>query len=143
MAGPITAAGGLALRPDDRERLRARAGEAVRRARRHGEALAAITIPLPAGADPTAIAAASRRPGEPWFSYEQSDRDGVALAALGSIAALDASGAQRFARVAERWRALPEQAACDDPDGPRGSGPGAVGGFGFAADGGGAPARAG
>src|SRR3954447_2129450 len=143
MAGPITAAGRLVLRPDDRERLRGRAAEAVRRARRHGEALAAITIPLLRGADPTAIAAASRRPGEPWFSFEQAERDRFALAAIGCAAAIDEHGPQRFARAAARWRALAEHAACDDPDGPRGSGPVAVGGFAFAPDGGGAPHWAG
>src|SRR5690242_1832750 len=136
MAGPLTTVGRSPLRPEDRERLRARAAEAVRRARRRGEALAASTVALPAAADPTAITAASRRPGEPWFSYEQSDRDGFALAALGCVAALDERGPDRFARVAARWRALAERAACDDPDGPRGSGPVAVGGFAFAADGG-------
>jgi isochorismate synthase len=143
MAGPITAAGRLALRPDDRERLRGRAAEAVRRARRHGEALAAVTLRLPRGADPTAIAAASRRAGEPWFSFEQADRDRFALAALGCAAAIDERGPQRFARAAARWRALAEHAACDDPGGPRGSGPVAVGGFAFAADGGGTPHWAG
>src|SRR3954467_12788340 len=139
MAGPITAAGGLALRPDDRERLRARAGEAVRRARPPGQALAAITIPLPRGADPTAIAAASRRPGEPWFSFEQSERDRFALAAVGCAAAIDERGPPRFARAAARWRALAEHAACDDPDGPRGRAPCAGGGSAFAPAGGGAP----
>src|SRR4051795_13778064 len=143
MAGPITAARGLVLRADDRERLRARATEAVRRARRHGEALAAITVPLPRGADPTAIAAASRRTGEPWFSFEQADRDRFALAALGCAAAIGERGPERLARAAARWRALAERAACDDPDGPRGSGPVAVGGFAFAPDGGGAPHWAG
>src|SRR3954468_1734623 len=143
MAGPITAPGRLALRPDDRERLRARAAEAVRRARRHGEALAAITVPLPRGADPTAIAAASRRAGEPWFTFEQADRDRLAVAALGCAAAIDERGPQRFARAAARWRALAERAACDDPVGPRGSGPVAVGGFAFAPDGGAAPHWAG
>src|SRR3954469_17800074 len=143
MAGPITAAGRLVLRPDARERLRGRAAEAVRRARRHGEALAAVTLRLPRGADPTAIAAASRRVGEPWFSFEQADRDRFALAALGCAAAIDERGPQRFARAAARWRALAEHAACDDPGGPRGSGPVAVGGFAFAADGGGTPHWAG
>src|SRR3954454_3067229 len=142
MAG-LTTAGRRALRAEDRERLRSRAVEAVRRARRRGEALAAMTVPLPAGADPTAITAASRRPGEPWFTYEQSDRDGFALATLGCVAPLDEGGPERFARVAARWRALAEHAACDDPDGPRGSGPVAVGGFAFAPDGGGAPHWAG
>src|SRR4051812_15708396 len=143
MAGPITAPGRLALRPDDCERLRARAAEAVRRARRHGEALAAITVPLPARADPVVIAAASRHGTEPWFSFEQSDRDRFALAALGCAAAIDERGPERFARAAAHWRALAERAACDDPDGPRGSGPVAVGGFAFAPDGGGAPHWAG
>jgi menaquinone-specific isochorismate synthase len=143
MAGPITAAGRLALRADDRERLGARAAEAVRRARRRGEALAAITIALPRGADPTAIAAASRRAGEPWFSFEQADRDQFALAALGCATAIDEHGPQRFARAAARWRALAGHAACDDPAGPRGSGPVAVGGFAFADDGGAAPHWAG
>src|SRR3954454_15941773 len=111
MAGPITTAGRPVLRPDDRERLRARAAEAVRRARRHGEALAAVTVGLPGGADPTAIAAASRRAGEPWFSFEQADRDRFALAALGCAAAIDERGPERFAQAAARWRALAEHAA--------------------------------
>src|SRR3954452_3985863 len=143
MAGPITTAGRPVLSPDERDRLRARAVEAVRRARRHGDALPAITIEPPAGADPTAIAAASRRAGEPWFSFEQSDRDRFALAALGCAAAIDERGPERFARAAAHWRALAERAACDDPDGPRGSGPVAVGGFAFAPEGGGAPHWAG
>src|SRR6185312_12767435 len=143
MAGQTRTAGRSVLRPEDRERLRVRAAEAVRRARRHGEALAAITVRMPRDADPVAIAAASRRAGEAWFSFEQADRDRFALAALGCAAALDAEGPERFGHVARRWRALAEHAACDDPDGPRGSGPVAVGGFAFAADGGGAPHWAG
>src|SRR3954467_7247685 len=143
MAGPITTAGRPVLSPDERDRLRARAVEAVRRARRHGDALAAITIELPAGADPTAIAAALRRAGEPWFSFEQADRDRFALAGIGCATAIDERGPDRFARAAARWRALAERAACDDPDGPRGSGPVAVGGFAFAPDGGNAPHWAG
>src|SRR4051812_50068709 len=143
MAGPITARGRLARPPDDRGRRRAGAAEAVRRAGRPGEALAAITVPLPRGAAPTAIAAASRRGGEPWFSFEQADRDRFALAALGCAAAIDERGPQRFARAAARWRALAEHAACDDPGGPRGSGPVAVGGLAFAAHGGGPPPPAG
>src|SRR5919206_2737692 len=139
MAGQTTTAGRLALGPDDRERLRARAAGAVRRARRRGEALAAITVAVRGGADPTAIAAASRRDGEPWFSFEQPERDRFAFAGLGCVAAIDERGPERFAAAARRWRALAEHADCDDPEGPRGSGPVAVGGFAFAPDGGGAP----
>jgi salicylate biosynthesis isochorismate synthase/menaquinone-specific isochorismate synthase len=143
MAGQTRTAGRPVLRSEDRERLRGRAAEAVRRARRHGEALAAITVRMPRDADPVAIAAASRRAGEAWFSFEQADRDRFALAGLGCVAAIDEHGPDRFAATARRWRALAERAACDDPDGPRGTGPVAVGGFAFAGDGGGAPHWAG
>ena len=143
MDGQTLSGGRFALAPVDRERLRVRAAEAVRRARRHGEALAAITTALPAGSDPTAIAAASRRSGEPWFSFEQPDRDRFALSGLGVAVAIDERGPQRFARTARRWRDLAAAAACDDPHGPRGSGPVAVGGFAFAPEGGDAPHWAG
>ena len=144
MAGQIGTAGRLVLRPEDRERLRGRAGEAVRRARRHGEALAAITV----------AAAARRRPRRDRRRLAPRRRGVVQLRAgrprpasrspaLGCVAAIDERGPDRFAAAARRWRALAERAACDDPDGPRGSGPVAVGGFAFAADGGGAPHWAG
>jgi salicylate biosynthesis isochorismate synthase/menaquinone-specific isochorismate synthase len=128
----------FALSSADRSRLAEHLERAVRRARRsrRGEALAAVTVALDAGADPTAIAVASRRAGEPWFCLEQPDRDGTALAALGSVAALESHGPKRFADVAGRWRALVADAVCDPPDGPRGSGPVAVGGFAFEAEGG-------
>jgi salicylate biosynthesis isochorismate synthase/menaquinone-specific isochorismate synthase len=128
--------------PADRARLREHLDLAIRRARqgRAGEVLGSATWPLRPGIDPTAVVAASRRPGEPWFVMEQPDRDGTALAALGCAVALEARGEQRFRSVAARWRALAGAAACDPPgDGPRGSGPVAVGGFAFAPEGGQAP----
>jgi salicylate biosynthesis isochorismate synthase/menaquinone-specific isochorismate synthase len=117
----------------DRDRLRVRAGEAVRRARRGGEALLAITVALDPGADPTAIAVASRVGGEDWFCFEHPDRDRFALAALGCAMALEDTGKGRFARVAARWRELVAGGVCDD------GGPVAVGGFAFAPEGGSAP----
>ena len=105
--------------------------------------LAAVTVPLGREVDPTAVAAASRRAGEPWFCLEQPERDRAALAALGCAAALEAGGPDRFTAVARRWRALAANAACDAPDGPRGGGPVAVGGFAFAPEGGRAPHWAG
>src|ERR671929_21258 len=136
MAGSISsvlrAPGGV--RERERERLRGRVAEAVRRARRHGEALAAITLPLRPQADPTAIAVASRRAGEPWFCFEQPERERFALAALGCAAAIEERGPQRFERVARRWRELAARAAADEPSGPRGSGPVAVGGSAAAHD---------
>jgi isochorismate synthase len=143
MAGQVGTGGRFALGPRDRDRLRGRAAEAVRRARRRGQALATVTVSLPSGADPTALAAASRRPGEAWFSFEQPDRDRFALAALGCVAAIDERGPDRFPRAARRWRELAAHAASDEPGGPRGSGAVAVGGFAFAPDGGGAPHWAG
>ena len=139
MALPTLGAEPLALAAPDRARLRRRLTEAVRRARRSGEALAAVTVALSRDIDPTQVVVASRRPGEPWFCLEQPDRDRAALATLGCIAALEATGPDRFATVAARWRALAAGAACDPADGPRGSGPVAVGGFAFAAEGGEAP----
>jgi isochorismate synthase len=133
----LHAAGRPLLRAGDRDRLRAHATEAVRRARRTGECLLAITVALGSDADPTAIAVASRRAGEDWFCFEHPDHDRFALAALGRATALDERGPQRFERVAARWRALIADAVCDD------GGALAVGGFTFAPDGGRAPHWAG
>jgi menaquinone-specific isochorismate synthase len=141
MASPVTTSPRLGLAPRDRGRLRRHLDSAVRQARRSskGGVLASVTVPVPRDVDPTAVAVASRRPGEPWFCLEQPDRDRAALAALGVATALDARGPDRFATVARRWRALAAGAVCDAPDGPRGSGPVAVGGFAFAGEGGAAP----
>jgi isochorismate synthase len=141
MASSTLGTARFALAAPDRERLLGRLSEAVRRARRAPErqALAGVTVALARDVDPTAVAVASRRPGEPWFCLEQPDRDRAALATLGSVAALEASGPDRFAAVARAWRALAAGALCDPPDGPRATGPVAVGGFAFAPDGGGSP----
>jgi salicylate biosynthesis isochorismate synthase/menaquinone-specific isochorismate synthase len=133
----LHAAGSPLLRAGDRERLRAHAIEAVRRARRDGECLLAVTVALRSGADPTAIAVASRRAGEDWFCFEHPDHERFALAALGCARALDERGPRRFDRVAGRWRALAADAICDD------EGALAVGGFAFAPEGGAAPHWAG
>jgi salicylate biosynthesis isochorismate synthase/menaquinone-specific isochorismate synthase len=80
---------------------------------------------------------------EDLFCFEQPDRDGFALAGLGRVARLSASGADRFASVARQWRELAGGAVADAPDGPPGAGLVAVGGFAFAPDGGSAPHWAG
>src|SRR5439155_1200713 len=112
---------------------------AVRAARTRGEALAAVTVRVGADVDPAAVVCASRRAQEPWFVFENPDRDRAALAALGCVRALDARGPDRFARVAAEWRALAAEAAAEAPDGPPGAGLVAVGGFAFAPEGGAAP----
>lgn len=133
------------LSEQERDRLRARLELALRRARRSGEpTLATSTVRLPGDGDPSAVVCASRRPGEPWFAFEQPDRGGVALAALGEAVRLSDAGPERFAAVADRWRRLAASAVGgrsgtgrhDDHDR---SGPIAVGGFAFAHEGGGAP----
>ena len=130
----------FSLAPPERWALGARATQAVRRARAGaGEALASLTIPLRTPVDPSAVVAAARRPGEPWFCFEQPDRDGAALAGLGAVRELHAAGEDRFARVAAAWRRLAAGAAADPPEGPLGAGLVAVGGFAFAPDGGSSP----
>jgi isochorismate synthase len=137
----------FALSDGDRERLFARLDLAVERARRcGGETLATIALGLPAELDPSAVVCASRREGEAWFVFEQPDRGQAALAALGEVAHLHASGPNRFAVVAERWRSLVAAAVGDSPEGIGGGvggGPIALGGFAFAPEGGGAPHWAG
>jgi salicylate biosynthesis isochorismate synthase len=124
--------------------LLTRCERAVRRARRGGRpVLLAHTERLGADVDPSAVAFASRAAGEPWFCLEQPDRARAALAALGCVRRLTASGPGRFAAVARAWRELLADAVADAPDGPPGAGLVAVGGFAFADDGGGAPHWAG
>ena len=139
----LLVAGRPLLGPPERARLRAHLKEGARRARRHGECLVALTVALAPGADPTAIVAASRREGEDWFCFEQPDRDGFALAALGCVDAIDERGPGRFRRVAARWRKLAAGAVGDPAEGRAGVGAVAVGGFAFAPDGGSAPHWAG
>jgi isochorismate synthase len=120
--------------------LRARCERAVRRARRTGrEVLLAFTVPVAPDVDPSATVFASRRAGEPWFCFEQPDRSGAALAALGCVRRIAGSGPARFADAARAWRELAGAAEADAPDGPPGAGLVAVGGFAFADDGGTAP----
>jgi len=131
----------FALSDANRERLGARLQLAVKRARRSGrQTLAALTLPLPADLDPSAVVCASRRPGEPWFLLEQPERGARALAALGEAVCLTASGPERFATVADRWRSFAAAAVGDPPEDPShpgaGGGPIALGGFAFAAEGG-------
>ncbi len=135
-----TSPGAFALAPQDEERLHDRIGEALARARRSGrEVLAAVTVELPADVDPAEVVIGSRAGGEPWFCCEQPERDRAALATLGAVTRLEASGPGRFTELAGLWRRLAREAACDAPHGPAESGPLAVGGFSFAPEGGSAP----
>jgi salicylate biosynthesis isochorismate synthase/menaquinone-specific isochorismate synthase len=134
---PGVASGWDWLDADSVRRLELRLDAALRRARATGTpVLASVTAAVDPTVDPTAVAVASRRPGEHWFAIEQPDRDGYAVAGIGCVRALEARGAGRFGHVARRWSTVAAAALADAPDGPPGSGLVAVGGFAFAADGG-------
>jgi salicylate biosynthesis isochorismate synthase len=128
------------LDPATLDRLERRLEAGLRQARRSGSrTLVSVTAACDRDVDPTAVAAVSRRDREEWFCFEQPDRDGSAVAALGVAWSLEDGGPARFARVAERWRSLSAAALSDSGDGPPGSGLVALGGFAFAPDGGSAP----
>ncbi len=131
----------LSLGAADFKRLHSRVERAVKRARRHGSrgVLVALTVPVARDVDPSAVALLCRRPGESWFCVEQPERERSAIAALGSVVSLEARGPGRFDELAARWRALAREAVCDPPDGPRGAGLVACGGFAFAPEGGASP----
>jgi menaquinone-specific isochorismate synthase len=134
MSVAVARPGPFALRPAERDELHARLTLAVRRARRDGEALAALTVDVDASIDPSAVVFASRIGREPWFCLEQPERDGVARAALGCVRPFDAAGTERFRDMAAAWRALSAGAVCEPEDGLA-----AVGGFAFAPYGGATP----
>ncbi len=133
--------GAFALDAPDAERLLAHVTAAVKEARRgqRAEVLAAVTVALPATTDPSAVVAASRQGDEPWFCFEQPERESAALAALGCAKLIDPSGTDRFLAAGAQWSAVARSAHCDALSGTPGSGPVVVGGFAFADDGGNAP----
>jgi len=118
--------------------LRQRVEEALRRARARGRpVVASTTVDLGAGIDPAAAVFASRRAEERWFAWEQPDRDGFALAALGAAHVVDTVAAQgRFRAAARECSELLRDAVGGDPADRLAAGPVWVGGFSFFADGG-------
>ncbi len=121
-----------------RSLLRERIAEASRRL--HGPVLAGVTVPVPAELDLSAAVLAARRGDDRFFCFEQPDRDGFALAGLGSAAVVSASGPLRFAEVAEQCRRWGDRTVLGDAVAePAPFGPVWVGGFAFADEGGGSP----
>ena len=139
MSVAVSQRDGYGLDAVARARLERHAERAVRLARRHGEALASVTIAVDPAVDPVAVVAAARRESEPWFAMEQPDSEGFALGAVGCARAIEGAGPQRFGEAARAWRDLAAAAAADPVDGPSGSGPVALGGFAFAPQGGAVP----
>lgn len=112
----------------------------MRLARRAGRPrLVSVTEPAPWIEDPSAVAFASRLPGEPWFCLEQPERGSSALATLGCALELNSSGPARFRELDARWRQLAAEALSDPPGAVGGSGLIVTGGFAFTGDGGTAP----
>jgi len=125
---------GLRLTAAQARTLAERIAKAARRAARRGSStLAGLTVALELDLDPATVVFASRRMREPWFCFEQSDREQVALGTLGSVVELTASGPSRFLEASQRWRRLVSEAFCDGAS--FGAGLVAVGGFSFADDG--------
>ena len=102
----------------------------VLRSRLRRAPLASVTVPLPADLDLSAAVLAARRPDDRYFCFEQPDRDGFALAGLGTAAIVEARGSQRFESVAAQCREIAHGLEFDEP------GPAWVGGFAFSPDGG-------
>src|SRR3954464_12047293 len=90
----------------------ARARLSARLAR--GGGLASVTVPVDAELDLSAAVLAARRPDDRFFCFEQPDRDGFALAGLGTAAAVSRSGASRFTDVAVDCRRWSERAVFGD-----------------------------
>jgi isochorismate synthase len=138
------AAGPLRLPDSAWDELERRLDAALARARRERRpVLASVSAPVPAELDLSAAVLAARREDDRWFCLEQPDRDGFALAALGTAALVEESGKDRFERAAAACRDLGRGAFVGD-DGadasaPPATGPVWVGGFAFAPSGGAAP----
>ena len=83
-------------------------------------------------ADPSAAVFGSRLASDRWFCWEQPDRDGFALAALGSAEEEVSRGPRRFADLVEGCAELVRDRVAEEPTGlPPAAGPVWVGGFAF------------
>jgi salicylate biosynthesis isochorismate synthase len=129
------------LADGDWARVEARLAQGRQRARATGRtALVSVTAALVRSADPIEVVCATRE-DEPWFCFEQPDREAIALAGLGAVQTIEAGGPGRFSTVAERWREIAHAAIADVPGGDApGAGLSAVGGFAFDAGGATTPA---
>jgi isochorismate synthase len=86
--------------------------------------------------DPSAVAFASRLASDRWFSWEQPDRHGFALAGIGSAWEVASRGGERFADVESACAELSRERLSVEPDAlPAGAGPVWSCGFAFAPDG--------
>jgi len=105
---------------------------ALESARKTGlRSLASVTFTAGQALDPAAAVLLGSTGSLDWTILDQPDNERSSIAGLGTAAALGSSGAGRFATVAAEWRDLAGRAVMDDPRGPAGTGPIAIGGFSF------------
>jgi salicylate biosynthesis isochorismate synthase/menaquinone-specific isochorismate synthase len=98
--------------------------------------LASVTVEVDVE-DPSATVFASRRADDRWFCWEQPDRNGFALAGLGSAHEAVSRGPARFQDVAAACAAAARGRVHDEPsDLPAAAGAVWVGGFAFDPEGG-------
>jgi len=83
--------------------------------------------------DPSAAVFASRRADDRWFCWEQPDRDGFALASLGTAVEVVSRGGRRFGDLVDGCAGLGAERLSEEPIGlPSGAGATWVGGLAFA-----------
>lgn len=88
-----------------------------------------VEVDLP---DPSAAVFGARMVGDRWFCWEQPERGGFALAALGSAAEVVVRGPDRFRDAAAACAEIAHGCRVDEPGAlPAGAGPVWVGGFAF------------
>jgi salicylate biosynthesis isochorismate synthase len=121
--------------------VRASVVEALgRAARARRPVVASVTTELEPGTDVAACVFASRGAEERYFVWEQPDRDGFAIGALGAAATIDSTrGRDRFSSASEQAADVMRDAVTDADLSLPGAGPLWVGGFAFAPDGGQTP----
>jgi isochorismate synthase len=120
---------------------RACVAEAIARAaRRQRPVVASTTVELDPATDVAACVFASRRAEERFFVWEQPERDGFAIGALGSAITIDATtGPDRFSSAAALAGEAMRDAVVEADLSLPAAGPLWVGGFAFAPDGGRTP----
>jgi isochorismate synthase len=102
--------------------------------------LASATVAIDPETDPSALAFGSRRADDRWFCWEQPDRDGFALAGVGTALEVVSRGPDRFRDVANGCAAaLHDRLAAEPDELPAAAGPVWTAGFSFAPAGGSAP----
>jgi salicylate biosynthesis isochorismate synthase len=117
--------------------VRACVAEALARAGARGRpVVASVSVDLEPGTDVAACVFASRGAEERYFVWEQPDRDGFAIGALGSAATIDSTrGSDRFSSAGEQASDIMRDAVVEADLSLLAAGPIWVGGFAFGASG--------